>query len=165
MKKNPDDTARTPPPAFFADAMLGKLARWMRTLGYDVEYENSIEDKTLVERAEKDGRIILTRDRLLVERRRARGRSLFISSENTGEQLKQIVAAYGLPEGGFLTRCLRCNALLEEVDREAVEGKVPPYIYETAERFTVCLKCGRVYWAGSHRVNMVRDLERLLKGG
>lgn len=167
MKKDPDNTRETTddPPAFFADAMLGSLARWMRTLGYDVEYENSIADKALIERAEKENRVILTRDRLLVERRRARGRSVFIKSEDTGEQLRQVVGAYGVPEGRFLTRCLRCNTVLEEVDKEAVEGKVPEYIYETAERFTVCLKCGRVYWAGSHRDNMVGDLERLLKGG
>ncbi len=170
MKKDPDDTSDTretaaDPPAFFADAMLGSLARWMRTLGYDVEYENSIGDRELVERAVKEGRVILTRDRLLVERRLAKGRTLFISGVKAGEQLRQVVGAYGVPRGRFLTRCLRCNTVLEEVDKEAVEGKVPEYIYETAERFTVCLKCGRVYWAGSHRDNMERDVERLLKGG
>lgn len=163
MRENSDNTgAKTP--AFFADAMLGSLARWMRALGYDVEYENSIGDKELVERAAKEGRTILTRDHLLVKRRLARGRSLFITGVKAGEQLRQVVADWGLPEGLFLTRCLRCNTVLVAVDKEAVEEKVPQYIYRTNDRFTACLKCARVYWAGSHRDNMLKDVEKLLGG-
>lgn len=148
---------------FFADAMLGSLARWMRTLGYDVEYSSSIEDKELAERAEKEGRIILTRDTLLVKRRKARGRSLLITGDDVGAQLRQVVTIWGVPAGEVLTRCLRCNTPLEAVGKEAIEDKVPEYVYRTKERFSVCLSCGRVYWGGTHREKMLKDIEKLLK--
>lgn len=149
---------------FFADSMLGSLARWMRTLGYDVEYSSSIDDKELVERALEERRIILTRDTLLVKRARARGRCLFITGDEVGAQLRQVVGNYGAPSGLALTRCLRCNTMLEAVGKEAVEEKVPPYVYSTQERFSACLRCGRVYWAGTHRDKMLDEIERLLKG-
>lgn len=145
--------------------MLGSLARWMRTLGYDVEYENSIDDKVLVERAVKEGRVILTRDRLLMERRLARGRSHFMTGQTVAEQLREVACLWPPPEGRFLTRCIRCNTVLEGVAKEAVEHLVPPYVYSTVERFTKCPECSRVYWAGSHRENMAGEVERMLKDG
>lgn len=149
-------------PRFFADSMLGKLARWMRTLGFDVEYEKDIDDAVLVGRAVREGRIILTRDTLLIKRRRIKGRYIFIESDSIGEQLRQVCAIYGIGLEHFLTRCLRCNSLLEEAIKSAIEGKVPPYVYNTQERFTRCPRCGRIYWAGTHREKMLRDVSRLL---
>lgn len=149
---------------FFADSMLGKLARWMRVLGYDVEYEREIDDAELVRRAIKEDRIILTRDTLLVKRRRARGRSFFIESDYIGDQLKRVALRFKTGPESALTRCLRCNAILEDVTKEAVEGKVPPYVFKTQERFSICFACGRIYWAGTHKEKMLKDVERLLKG-
>lgn len=149
---------------FFADAMLGKLARWMRVLGYDVAYESDIEDAELVDRAVKEDRLILTRDTLIVKRRKARDRSVFIESDSVSDQLRQVVDAYNIPQELFLTRCIRCNSLLEDVDKPSIKDRVPPYVYATQETFSACLSCGRVYWAGTHREMMRLDIERLLKG-
>jgi uncharacterized protein len=149
-------------PRFFADSMLGKLARWLRTLGFDVEYEKDIDDSELVERAVREGRIILTRDTLLIKRRRIRGGYIFIESDSIGEQLRQLSAIYGTGFERFLTRCLRCNALLEGVPRSGIEDKVPPYVYNTREKFMRCPRCGRIYWAGTHREKMLKALSRLL---
>ncbi len=149
-------------PRFFADAMLGKLARWMRALGYDVEYEKEIDDSVLVERAVREGRMILTRDTLLIKRRRIKGSYIFIESDSIGGQLRQLSAIYGVAFDRFLTRCLRCNSVLEEALKSGLEDKVPPYVYNTQEKFMRCPSCGRIYWAGTHREKMLRDLSGLL---
>ncbi|HJX29696.1 MAG TPA: Mut7-C RNAse domain-containing protein, partial [Thermoanaerobaculia bacterium] len=105
-----DDDAPPRPPKLFADAMLGALARWLRALDLDVTYDPSLDDPALVERAVAEGRTILTRDRRLTERRRARNHIL-IASDDVAEQVRQVVATLGIaPEPGrLLGRCLRCN--------------------------------------------------------
>ncbi len=152
-------------PRFFADSMLGKLARWMRTIGFDVEYEKDIDDSRLVERAMEEGRIILTRDTLLIRRRVIRGRYIFIKSAFVGEQLREISAVFPIGYEMFLSRCIRCNALLEESSAEDVEDKVPAYVHDTQKKFMRCPLCRRVYWAGTHREKMLSDLSSLLGRG
>ena len=148
----------------FADSMLGKLALWMRIMGYDVEYEKAIEDGELVRRAQNEGRMILTRDTLLVKRRWARDNHLFIKSDCPHEQLKEAVSFFGTDKERFLTRCLRCNAVLTDVGKELVRNSVPPYVYSTQESFSKCPLCGRIYWAGTHRENMEKEVERIMGG-
>lgn len=149
-------------PGFFADAMLGSLARWMRALGYDVAYENSIDDKVLVERAEAEGRIILTRDSLLIERRKALPRSFFIKGNDLGGQLRQVTEAFPFDERLFLSRCLRCNLCLEDIEKTLVKGRVAPYVYDTNDRFSLCAGCGRIYWAGTHALRMAESIKKFL---
>lgn len=148
---------------FIADSMLGKLARWMRTLGYDVEYERAIDDGLLIRKAVAEGRIVLTRDTLLLKRRGLRGRAFFIESDQAGEQLREVLKAFPKAPGKFLSRCLRCNADLAAVEKESVREKVPPYVFQTQEAFSTCLKCGRIYWAGTHRERMVEEVESMEK--
>jgi len=147
---------------FFADAMLGSLSRWMRTLGYDCEYSSDIDDTALLLRAAEEGRVVLTRDTLLMKRRLARGRAVLISGDDIGSQLSQVTALFPIGKECFLTRCLRCNALIEEVEKASVAGRVPPYVFETHDEFSECARCKRVYWGGTHREKMVEELERLL---
>lgn len=147
---------------FFVDAMLGKLARWMRTLGYDALYEAHIDDTALLLRAAAEGRTVLTRDTLLMKRRLARGRAVFIESEDVGAQLRQVAALFPIEKEKLLTRCLRCNAALERVDKQAVEEKVPPYVFDTQDDFSICPACKRVYWGATHRERMMEDLRNLL---
>lgn len=147
---------------FFADAMLGKLARWMRTLGCDVEYAKEIGDAQLVLKALAQGRVILTRDRLLANRRSVHGRCLFIESDAIGAQLRQVVKAFGIGKTPALTRCLRCNTLLGYADKGSVKGLVPQFIYETHDAFSVCASCKRVYWCGSHKARMLEEIERMI---
>lgn len=143
--------------------MLGKLAKWMRVLGVDVEYFPEIGDEELVERAEETGRLILTRDTLLVRRRRVRGRHFFVRGDDWREQLRQVVAAFPIDlSGRLLSRCLRCNVPLAEVSREAVRDKVPPYVYETQEDFATCPSCGRIYWGATHRDKVTKHLREIL---
>lgn len=152
------------PKRFFADAMLGRLARWLRTMGYDCEYEAHIDDRILIERAINEDRAILTRDTLLAVRRAARGRVLLIKANSVNEQVSEVKAAFGIDAASFLARCLRCNRLLEEISKDAAAQSVPAYVHDTQERFLRCQGCGRIYWACTHISLMREDVDRLLKG-
>jgi len=147
---------------FIADAMLGSLARWMRALGCDVEYSPLLEDAEVVDKAVKEGRIILTRDTGLIRRRGAAGRHLFIESDFVAAQLRQVAERFALPKTPALVRCLRCNTPLERADKDDIAGKVPQYVYKTQEEFSTCPSCGRVYWAGTHRRRMEEDIAGML---
>ena len=157
-----DDFQDAPP--FIADAMLGKLARWLRVLGCDVEYFPLIGDEELVARATRTGRLILTRDTLLVRRRGARDNHFFVAGDHFRDQLRQVVERFAIdPAGRFLTRCLECNALLAEIGKNNVRDRVPPYVYETREQFRACPSCGRLYWQGTHREKMAGEVAEILK--
>jgi len=152
-------------PRFIADGMLGKLATWLRILGCDVEYYPDIPDAEIVERALRTGRILLTRDTLLIRRRKARDNHFFVMGDGWRDQLRQVVEAFGIdPAGRFFTRCVRCNAPLEAIDKPLVAGRVPPYVYETQDAFSACPSCGRLYWKATHRGEMERQLREILSG-
>ena len=137
--------------------MVGKLARWLRVLGFDVAYSNRFEDDEIVRIAEAENRVILTRDTGLAARP-SRAQCLFIESGNYQEQVQQVLQTFGLKEFDVFSRCLECNAPLTNVDKEAVFEKVPPYVYLTQERFALCPSCHRVYWHGTHADEMLKRL-------
>lgn len=144
---------------FIADDMLGKLAKWLRIMGCDVEYFSNISDRELVDRAYKSGRIILTRDTFLIRRKKARGNNFFIKSNDYMEQVREVVKRFSIdPFAEFLTRCLLCNEPLRGIEKEAVKTKVPAYVHETETSFKICMSCGRIYWQATHKDNMVRQL-------
>lgn len=149
-------------PRFIADAMLGRLARWLRTLGYDTAYDDAIADDDLVRRAWVEGRHILTRDRRLFEEWRIEG--VLIRSDKTLEQLREVVAALGLRRPSRLfTRCRVCNGALRSAEREAVADRVPPRVWQREESFIECGECGRVYWEGSHTERMRQVVETVFE--
>ncbi len=142
---------------FLADAMLGRLAKWLRWLGYDTVYIAHADDHALARRARAESRVLLTRD---VELTRRRGlRAVLIESEQVGEQLAQVFRALNLTTREAFSRCAECNLLLEEVSREAVRGAVPPYVFHTHARFRQCLQCQRVYWRGTHWARIAARIE------
>ena len=151
------------PLKFIADAMLGRLARWLRILGHDVVYDSSISDNDLIARAIREHRIILTMDRKLTERESARD-SMLIKSPSYKEQLKQVITHYNIDyKSGIFTRCLVCNNLLEPIEKEKIKDRIPPYVYSTQDEFDICQQCGRIYWSGTHRVKMLKMLDEILK--
>lgn len=139
-----------PSPKFLADAHLGGLARRLRLLGFDTELARDAPDHSLADLADGDGRILLSRDRELLKHRRvARGR--YVRARSTDEQLREIVAHFGLRERMLpFSRCLECNALLRPAHRAEVADRLPPRVAEEQTEFTTCTGCGRVYWPGSH---------------
>ena len=152
----------TESPPLLADAMLGGLAKWLRALGLDVAHDPGLDDPEVVERAEAEGRWILTRDRDLVKRRRARHRHLLIDSVHVAEQVRQVLDELGITVQGdeLFTRCLRCNRGLEDVSPEVAREEVPPYVARTQDAFRRCPACRRLFWPATHVGRMRRKLER-----
>jgi uncharacterized protein with PIN domain len=131
-------------PRFLADAMLERLARWLRVLGVDVESASgTAADRELVQLAAAEGRVLLTRDRRLALEHGA-GEHLVVRSAAPLEQLREVVERFAIEVPSELfTRCLLCNLPLEPTDHPGVP---PP-----ARR---CPRCERVYWEGSHTRRM-----------
>ncbi|MGH0035789.1 MAG: Mut7-C RNAse domain-containing protein [Myxococcota bacterium] len=149
-------------PRFFADAMLGRLARWLRVLGYDTAWRAHIADEDLVRSAAAEGRIVLTRDRRMLEEWRYEGIHL-VEAESPREQLAEVAAAFRLVEGARLfDRCVRCNERLDAVAPGSVATDVPERIRREHGRFRRCGACGRVYWRGSHTRRMREALGAIL---
>jgi uncharacterized protein with PIN domain len=149
---------------FVTDAMLGKLTKWLRVMGIDVIYDPDTTDARLLHCAEPGGRILLTRDRRLM-RRRGPARLLYIESDYYHEQVRQVVEAFNLAERiQVFTRCIRCNVPLRTIAKQVVVERVPPYVYATQTIFKHCAACDRLYWGGTHRDNMLRQLQAMLGG-
>jgi uncharacterized protein len=151
---------------FIADIMVGKLARYLRMAGYDVLYENTASDDHIVKVADKTGRVVLTRDTLMLARRGFKNgtiKYLCIKDDNLKNQLKQIKAELKIPLEPDLVRCIECNNKLVKVKKEDVEGKVPPYVFKTQEKFMYCKKCGKYYWRGTHYQNIKKIFLKIEK--
>jgi len=151
---------------FIVDEMLGKLGRWLRILGFDTEYCSPISDDELLRRSLAEDRVVLTRDRALMQRRAVR-RGVLIQSEHLTEQLEEVFSGLRLTydESALFSRCLLCNSLLETVSVNEVKGRVPAYVYETRCAFRRCPRCDRTYWQGTHWQHVCAALarHRLLK--
>ncbi len=145
---------------FTADRNLGKLAKWLRILGYDTFYDREAADRNFLRRAAEDGRIALTRKRDLA-RLALPGTLVLVEADRVEAQIGEVLNALGCePDPSRrLTRCLNCNAALEEVAKIFVEGLVPAYVYGTCDRFRRCPRCGKIFWPGTH----TRHVEERLK--
>ncbi|HOW85758.1 MAG TPA: Mut7-C RNAse domain-containing protein [Candidatus Aminicenantes bacterium] len=147
---------------FVADCMLGRLAKWLRILGFDAAYFPKAEDPDLVALARREGRVLLTRDTGLIERTARRPDRLFVRSDDWQDQVVQVLDEYGLwDEIRPNTRCLACNLPLKPLGREPARNLVSPYIGERAASFAVCAGCGRVFWPGTHAGDMELKIDQL----
>ncbi|HID57371.1 TPA: hypothetical protein EYP37_12625 [Candidatus Poribacteria bacterium] len=149
-------------PKFIVDENVIKLGRWLRMLGFDAAFYPISSDDDLVRIAIKEDRIILTRDRHLLERK---AKCFMVRNTDPLEQLKEVIETFNLKVSRerFLSRCLDCNVLIEEVrDKREVRNLVPPYVYVTQVCFYRCPRCGKVFWEGTHVKNMRRKLESII---
>ncbi len=142
--------------AFVADVMLGRLARWLRILGYDIIYFHKAPDDFLIYVVLESGRVLVTRDRkLAADPILAPHKSFLVQDTRLPRQLKEFLSRFPARGG---PRCADCNGLLGEVEREDVRDMVPDYVYFTSPRFWRCPSCGKVLWEGTHKRNMLRFL-------
>lgn len=138
---------------FIADAMLGRLARRLRILGYDTAYEKVITDEALIERTVRENRWLLTRDRRLTLRKLLRGRHTLILSDDVDGQLHQL--HQNLKIVLDLThqqayRCADCNVVLISISHDEAAPLVPLFVAQQYEAFLQCPHCRRVFWPGTH---------------
>lgn len=139
---------------FVATKELGRLVRWLRILGFDVEYFQSNNRSALVITSLRDERIILTRDSRMSP---VSGiRILRIKYDNLKDQLAQVLKELDIKidENALFTRCILCNKALEAAEKESIKDKVPEYVYQTQDNFVMCPECQRVYWRGTHWGNV-----------
>jgi hypothetical protein len=150
----------TTPPRFAVDTMLGRLARWLRLLGYDAAYGAHLSGRSLLRAARAEGRIVLTRRRDLV--RRLDLPHLLVDSDHFREQLVQVMRAFGLDaREHLLERCPECNLELLDVTPASARPRVPEYVAQTQQRFRSCPRCHRVYWPGTHHEHIGAELAAL----
>lgn len=146
----------TPPDGgwrFVLDCHLGRLAKYLRILGFDTLYDAQAGDVRLAE-ASAAGRFLLTRDRSLLMRKQV-AHGLLVRGDHPRAQLVWLAGKLGLwGAAAPLRRCLRCNALLEPVAREAVWERIPPKTRLWCRDFAQCPGCGQLYWQGSHYERM-----------
>ena len=127
------------PPMFIADCHLGKLAKYLRVMGFDTLYFNTIDDNDLIELANSQQRIILTRDKALDERENAP--SFYLDSINNLEQLQALQEHFCIKSYNLTSRCTVCNTKLEAIAKNKIEERIPPKVKKYFSKFEICNRC------------------------
>jgi len=146
--------------SFAVEKTLGRLAKWLRILGFDTLYEEGLPsgsfDKIVL------NRVLLTRKKKnpLIE---SSSHSIFIHSNHYLKQLEEVINDLGITLMSIkpFSRCVRCNTLIENISKKGLRGKVPDYIWEVHDEFKICNRCKRIYWAGTHTVNSLEKVKEL----
>jgi uncharacterized protein len=155
------ETHSAPRTAFLCDQNLGRLARWLRMMGFDAQYMKVWDDERVRE-AKDEGRIFLTRKRSM-----AGGTGVVvIAGDHLGEQIKALDEAVGLGDKiQPFSRCSVCNLPLKCAKREDVEKQVPDYVYATHNEFARCPGCSRIYWRGTHPARSLELIRSFIRNG
>jgi len=145
---------------FICDDNLGKLAAYLRMLGFDTWFEDTIDDNILLKTASAQKRLLITRDSKLAGRTHPYG-VLLIKDDDPLEQLKKVIAGLSLTIDSALlfNRCSKCNRICRTVDKDRISDKVFPYILKTQDIIKECPSCKRYYWQGSHYKNILIKLK------
>ena len=147
---------------FLVDKTLGKLATWLRILGYDTASGQSTDLEGIVSQARDEARTLLTKNTKLYKKSEGLP-VLFLEANDPFRQLREVVHYFRLTikDDLLFSRCLLCNTLLEQIDPQEAHGKVPDYIYHNHREFSRCPSCRKVYWQGTHYGHMRKMVERL----
>lgn len=135
---------------FVVDANLGRLARYLRLLGFDCLYHNNYSDDMVATISNEDNRIVLTRDRSLLQRKIITY-GYFVRATIPKIQVKEILKRFNLFQliAPFI-RCTRCNGTLEKIDKLKIEHRLKPLTRQYYNDFLICTKCRQIYWQGGH---------------
>jgi uncharacterized protein len=144
---------------FIADRTLGKLAKKLRALGFDVVYWRGGNLEGALKAAAAEGRALLTRSRRVQEKTEDLPIHI-VEANDPRQQILEVLAAFKLrPETGqFFSRCLMCNEALVPFPKGEAEGKVPDFIHRTYDSFHICPRCHRIYWPGTHFQRMRKEM-------
>ncbi|MCX5996291.1 MAG: Mut7-C RNAse domain-containing protein [Chloroflexi bacterium] len=147
---------------FIVDANAGKIARWLRMMGYDTLLFDEPDDGQMVKIGLAQGRTVITRDTGFMQRRAVtsgRVRALLLKDSEPEKQMRDIIGILHLNnEYKPFTRCLECNTELHYIEKTDVAQMVPPRVYEKQEQYMACPLCGRIYWRGTHWQAMKKKL-------
>lgn len=150
---------------FILDAHLGKLARYLRMLGFDSLFRNDFEDSEIIDISVREKRIILTRDKLLLKSKRIT-HGYFVRSTEKHQQLREVVQKFDLySQFKSFTRCMTCNSELVPRKKQEIKQEVPPDVARCFDEFYYCSSCDKVYWKGSHFKRMEGGIRELIKEG
>jgi len=153
---------------FIVDHNVGKLAKWLRLMGYDTLFFKGSSDSQMIAMAMAENRVILTRDTQIMRRRvvaNGRLKAILIQSDEPEQQMRQVMDTLRLDcQFQPFSICLECNQPLAERSKEEVKDQVPPYVFQTQSQYMECPGCHRIYWRGTHWQAMTRKLEHLVKG-
>ena len=148
---------------FVVDVNVGRLAKWLRVMGYDTLFHRDGTDNDLIRIALREGRVLITRNWGISLRRSARQgqmRVVHISQDDLLSQLRQLVQELKLDLAGGFSRCVCCNELLNPVDKECVADRLHLYVFENHQIFMECPQCKRIYWRGTHWSGMMSQLNQ-----
>lgn len=149
---------------FIVDINVGKLAKWLRLMGYDTLLFKDEDDGEMIKIASQQNRIILTRDSQFMKRRlitEGKIKAILVKGDNFKIQLQQIASALDLDfEFKPFSLCLECNESLIEKNKDKVRNIVPPYVFKTQSHYMECPSCHRIYWHGTHWQAMSKELDK-----
>lgn len=147
--------------SFAADRTLGRLAKWLRLMGFDTVFESETSSDLFYQQLDAT-RVLLTRTGN-IRRRFGDRRLIFIEANDLSEQLAQVIdeLAITLNDIHPFARCVECNTPIIDIAKENVYGLVPDYIWETHDNFSMCRKCERIFWRGSHTKRSMDRIKRL----
>lgn len=146
--------------------MLGKLTRWLRMLGYDVEYFRNLKDSQLLERAKKDNRVLLTKDRNLYCKAMKEGvECKLVNGRTEIDKLSELAAAYNitLKIDTKYSRCTKCNQILTTIPKDEAEERLMPGTLMLYKNFWICQNCNKIYWKGSHWKGITQTINQARK--
>ena len=149
---------------FIVDINVGKLAKWLRMMGYDTLLFDGDDDSRMIIIALREGRIVITKDTQIMKRgviTNGKLKAVPITTDNSEQQMQQVIEILNL-DCHFrpFTICLECNQPLLERSKQEIEDRVPPYVLQTQSEYVECTACHRVYWKGTHWQAMTRKLQR-----
>jgi uncharacterized protein with PIN domain len=146
---------------FIIDVNLGKLARYLRMLGFDTLYDQTYSDQEIIRLSAQEKRIILTRDKNLLKHKTVT-HGFWIRATNRLEQLQEIVNRIDLiSQFSPFTRCMDCNGSLNSVDKKRIVKSIPPKTSKYYSEFYQCRNCQKIYWPGTHYQDMLKKIDQL----
>jgi uncharacterized protein len=150
---------------FIVDHNVGKLARWLRLMGFSSVFFTGEDDSFMVKQALAENRILLTRDTGIMKRRlvtSGRIKAILLESEDPERQMRQLLSTLDLKaQAQPFTLCLEDNEALVPASQTDVKDRVPPYVLKTQTQYMECPGCRRVYWRGTHWLTMIHKLEKM----